>query len=155
MLKWKTENEINTAHFVIERSADGSLFKSIGSVNANNVNGQHVYGFTDMAPLPKINLYRLKMLDIDGKYTYSSTLKIDYTSLPVLTIFPNPAQEMITISGAESNTVVKIMNVQGAVLKTQLYTPGMKINITGLKPGIYYVNCIAKEKMVVTTFIKD
>jgi hypothetical protein len=30
LLSWKTENEINTSHFIVERSIDGSNFNNIG-----------------------------------------------------------------------------------------------------------------------------
>src|SRR4030095_10449989 len=39
LLNWKTENEINTSHFVVERSADGNNFSGIGNVSANGRNG--------------------------------------------------------------------------------------------------------------------
>ena len=48
LLKWKTENEINASHFVIERSGDGNNYTGIGSVTAvgNSINVSN-YTFTD------------------------------------------------------------------------------------------------------------
>ena len=38
LLNWKTENEINTSYYVVERSADGIRYNGIGNVAANGRN---------------------------------------------------------------------------------------------------------------------
>src|SRR5690606_17747936 len=70
-LQWKTENESNTATFIVERSADGQTYKPIGSVNAMNTAGIHHYDFTDSefpGMLAPAVYYRLKQVDLDIQY---------------------------------------------------------------------------------------
>lgn len=76
-LVWQTVNQRNFRHFEIERSNDGASFTKAGQVNAMvNVAGQQEYHFTDSEKLTSTMLYRLKMVDLDGRFTYSSLIKI-------------------------------------------------------------------------------
>lgn len=68
-LEWRTGSERDAHRFVVERSADGRQFESIGTVRANNVPSE--YAFDDDRPLSGDNFYRLKMVDWNGQRTYS------------------------------------------------------------------------------------
>ena len=74
-LLWVTSNEINVKSFAIERSSDGIHFLPIGSVSANSTVLQSKYRFADKEPLATA-YYRLKMIDIDGSFTYSNVIVI-------------------------------------------------------------------------------
>jgi hypothetical protein len=92
-LSWATASEKDNDFFSIERSANGRVFYSIGTVQGA---GDHVgrldYSFSDMSPLQGISYYRLKQTDFDGTYSYSSVVRI---ILPAgnteAVVFPNPA----------------------------------------------------------------
>jgi len=90
MLRWLTTNEINTKAFVIERGSNGNDFKQIGKVTANSLAGINNYSFTDQNPLAGNNFYRLKMIDIDGKVSFSNILIETYRSNINLLVYPNP-----------------------------------------------------------------
>jgi len=97
LLNWKTENEINTSHFVVERSADGIRYNGIGNVTANgrnNTAGSFNYSLTDNDAINQSSqrlYYRLKMVDIDGNFKYSNIISV---SFPLITgklgVSPNP-----------------------------------------------------------------
>ena len=97
LLNWKTENEINTSHFVAERSADGIRYNGIGNVTANgrnNTGGSFNYSLTDNDAINQSSqrlYYRLKIVDIDGNFKYSNVISV---SFPLITgklgISPNP-----------------------------------------------------------------
>lgn len=72
-LKWTTASENNTREFVVERSLDGvSNFEEIGRVPARgNSTTENKYTLTDPYVAEKVNYYRLKMYDIDGRFEYS------------------------------------------------------------------------------------
>jgi hypothetical protein len=88
LLNWKTENEINTSHFVVERSTDAIRFNGIGNINANgrnNPGGSFNYALSDNDAVNQSThrlYYRLKMVDIDGRFTYSNIVAV---SLPLIT----------------------------------------------------------------------
>jgi len=156
LLNWKTENEINTSHFTIERSIDGNRFNGIGNVPANgrnNAGGSFNYAFTDNDAINQSSqrlYYRLKMVDIDGTYKYSNIVSI---SLPLttskLSISPNPVinEAKVTIaSPADGNVKWKLIdNVGRIILKgSENVKKGSGNNFTidmnKLPAGTYYLS---------------
>ncbi|MBL7731069.1 MAG: hypothetical protein JNM88_07825 [Chitinophagaceae bacterium] len=92
-LSWKTEQETNSLSFEIERSGDNSHFKQLASVPAHGNSAQPLaYTYTDVSPLKGISYYRLKQVDIDGRFTYSAVKRVDnrVEGLELKNIFPNP-----------------------------------------------------------------
>ncbi len=85
VLSWTTTSEINVDRFEIERSITGNTFTNIGSING----GLLSYAFTDDKPENAINYYRLRMIDKDGRFTYSPVKSVNNTNQS-LTVYPNP-----------------------------------------------------------------
>ncbi|WP_315820969.1 hypothetical protein [Paraflavitalea speifideaquila] len=97
-LKWVTDNEVNTAHFDIEKSADGVRFAKIAQVEARNLAGRNEYAFTDGQPLNRMAYYRLKQVDLDGRFTLSPIISIrNNVGELVFSLSPNPAGGFINI----------------------------------------------------------
>ena len=95
-LDWATADEKGVQGYTIERSADGTAFLLLSTVAANNsAAGTNTYRFTDKNAGETARLYyRLKMLDLDGSFTYSNTLAIAGSSNSTTahyTVYPNPA----------------------------------------------------------------
>jgi hypothetical protein len=156
LLNWNTENEINTSHFVIERSNDGIRFNNIGNVSAlghNNNTGPFNYSFTDQNAIQQSSqrlYYRLKMMDKNGSFKYSNIISV---LLPVTTgklgVSPNPVNnEMkVTIVSASDGKVQwrLIDNVGRSVLSgTEHVKKGagndFTINMVRLPAGTYYLS---------------
>ena len=97
-LDWRTSNEVNVKHFVVERSFDAITFKSIATVEAKNLLGlQLSYTYADVDQVAvksdKKIYYRLKMTDIDGQYSYSNIAVVNSSAARFhLSLFPNPAK---------------------------------------------------------------
>lgn len=98
LLKWKTENEVNTSHFLVERSIDGNNYNPIGTIssNGNNIIGSIFnYSFTDIDAANQqssLLYYRLKIVDRDGSFKYSGIITITLIEITDrLTVSPNPA----------------------------------------------------------------
>lgn len=98
ILRWKTAQEKNNDHFEVERSEDGKEFMKIGEVQgAGNSSMILAYQFTDSEASTSQRLYyRIKQVDYDGKFEYSS-IAIIYESeeahVERWTVFPNPIAE--------------------------------------------------------------
>ena len=92
-LTWATATELNSDFFVVERSLDLVNYESIGQIkSAGNSRTKIDYKFTDEAPLPGINYYRLKQVDRDGSKDFSKIVAVNVTSdAPTFVIYPNPA----------------------------------------------------------------
>jgi hypothetical protein len=89
--------------FVVERSFDASNFVEIANVKAAGNSTKNInYSIVDAQPvLTEVNYYRLKQIDIDGKYSYSSVIAIDFNITSnwqnLMTISPNPVVDKMDL----------------------------------------------------------
>ena len=144
-LSWKTENEVNTSHFDIERSTDGNNYESIGQVASLHVLAGGNYTFADQFPKTGVGYYRLKQVDADGKYEYSNVLTVKRTKSDIITLLPNPATDYFKINSPTTERLhVQIHSSDGRLMIAGIYTTGEQIAIGRLKPGMYTV--IVNEK---------
>ncbi len=120
-LQWQTTNEVNTNRFIIERSNDGVAFSSIGEVAARSTAGKNQYGFKDLYPNAGKNYYRLKMVDIDNVFSYSSILSVELSlANGACLIYPNPARNSTSLlfnSVTAGRYIVRIVDGAGRILK--------------------------------------
>lgn len=121
LLQWQTNNEINTQSFEIESSKDGVTYSSLGTVKANNTAGNHTYSFTDAVIKTGMTYYRLKMLDKDGKFTYSNIVSLKSAIANIgLTLYPSPAKNAATLSFISTNAgsyTVRIADISGKMIR--------------------------------------
>ena len=159
-LNWVTENEINTSHFDIERSANGIAFIKTGEVAAINSGGRNDYAFTDVHPLTGNNYYRLKQIDIDGRFTYSPVIRVSINGSELLfTLSPNPAKNFINIiyPGKKEKVTISIYDAQGRIVKEQTQKAELiiKTAIQELTPGIYFIQLADGDTIQQGKFIKQ
>ncbi|MBC7534215.1 MAG: T9SS type A sorting domain-containing protein [Ferruginibacter sp.] len=154
VLNWNTVTETNLARFEIERSFDGSSFKTIGQVKAvGNSNVTVDYSYMD-SKISNKNFYRLKMIDYDGTFSYSKVVSVtmDIKGVQVALVYPNPFAEKIQlqiISERAEQVVIKIINNEGKVVKMQSVSIAkgtnniLMNNVADLGKGIYYLELIS------------
>ena len=115
-LKWQTVAEINNYGFEVQRSLDGIQWEILGFVNAST-SGQQTkhYSFADYKPLSGKNLYRLKQIDQDGIFQYSSIVRIDAgigKKSNEIVVYPNPVSDGIfTVSLPQSDWELSSVNL--------------------------------------------
>lgn len=112
ILHWTTASELNNQYFQLEHSADGSTFTSFERISgAGNSTSLLNYEAPDMHPPGKVSYYRLKQVDYDGQFTYSSVIAIHKKSgLHPISCFPNPVSEALNILfDNSSNNYVSII----------------------------------------------
>jgi len=102
VLQWKTDNEINTKSFAVERSTDGRHFSPVGNVKAANENGVHNYTYTD-ASIKSLGssliYYRLRQVDSDNKSTYSRVVALTLDKQKSFAmLYPNPVRNDINLT---------------------------------------------------------
>ena len=139
-LDWVSDHEINTSHFVIERSEDGVSFEKAGSVAARS-SGGYSYSFTNtILSTSPTYYYRLKMVDLDGKYQFSNIVRINNSAVHAKpSVFPVPADKFITILSDQQQEAV-IMNNTGQLIKKIILTSGSQtVNIAECNPGVYFI----------------
>jgi hypothetical protein len=96
-VKWETISERSASHFMVQRSLNGKDFTDIGRVEAKgNSTINTKYLFNDERPSKGKNYYRLQQVDLDGKYSYTKIVVIDFEGDDTeLQVFPNPSSEGI------------------------------------------------------------
>ena len=123
LLHWTTESELNNHHFEIERSDDAIRFVVRGML-AGNGNSSTVknYNYTDpINSNVRIVYYRLKMVDTDGKATYSKIIALKLNGSPIseFSSYPNPFTDDIKIfikSNTDDDAVFRIITFDGKEL---------------------------------------
>jgi hypothetical protein len=140
-LNWKTQNEVNTERFEIQRSNNGVEFTMIGIVRAaGNSSTGHTYTYVDGSMKPGLNYYRLKMIDKDGKFDYSDIimLRLD-AALTSFVIYPNPVNSELQLT-ATARGMLRLIDVNGKLIRVVNVEPGLnKINISNISDGFYYL----------------
>jgi hypothetical protein len=121
---WQTANEVNTDHFTVERSFDGSNFTSVGKVYTKGDGG---YSFIDnistIIQATSTIYYRLQMVDKDGSTSYSQVVRVQLGASKVrFSVYPNPVKDQLQIqlqSSAKHTASIKMTDVQGKVVWQQ------------------------------------
>ena len=154
---WHTATELNTSHFIIQRSTDGSSFTTIGTIKAvgSRANG---YSFTDTHPTNGTNYYRLKSVDKDGASTFSKVVSAEIVdSRYEILVYPNPAKSSVTIKGNHIASVQLIDNI-GRVVKTVSLKDATNPNLSvgGLQAGVYHLRVQTTDgKVSGVGFVKE
>ena len=149
LLNWQTSAEIDFDHFEIEHSTANSNFSYIGTVTGHtNTQGTQNYNFTDNSPTEGANYYRLKMVDIDGKYSYSKTVKLTF-NLSIINLYPNPAKDLVYLKNNMNFTSgqplgIEMINPLGQQLLSETIATAGTDKITvhfpaSTKDGVYYL----------------
>ncbi|MBG9376334.1 T9SS type A sorting domain-containing protein [Panacibacter sp. DH6] len=148
-LQWQTTSEINTSHFVVLRSSNGSNFTAVGNVNALN-NGsaaKNTYRFADDIAAVKADkiYYKLQMFDKDGKHTESRIITLSITGKVLqVTLQPNPARTYCVVKTNSEKAALAIVNFAGNIVYRQnLNGAGSHtINTSGIAKGVYVVRVV-------------
>lgn len=130
-INWKTAEEINNDHFEILKATDGAHYKSIATIAAKGSNSS--YQFIDNTP-DKINMYKLRQVDIDGRTTDSKILVVrtDISTIS-LKASPNPFGAYLNVSyklDRDDNIRVKLYSFNGALVRTYNIKGNKGVNTT-------------------------
>ncbi len=152
-LVWKTSSEVNNDGFSIERSLDNISWKSIAYIEgAGNYSETSDYIYIDQDLSSGMIYYRLKQIDLDGRFEYSEVAAImnkNDLSEDNLNVFPNPSRGQLTINiaGKTPKSIV-LLNALGQVIETLPTTQNQLINIEG--KGMYLIQALYEDQMKTT-----
>jgi len=146
-LQWQIGVETNFNHFELQKGVDGSVFSTVTTANAEGSNTDYT---ASVAQVEAKAYYRLKVVDNDGKFVYSSVVQLSQISKGNVSIYPNPARDYINVTVTGSGSIY-IFNGSGILVKKQTLLTGFnKIDIRTLSAGIYF----AKVNGMEARFIK-
>ncbi|MEI6508743.1 MAG: T9SS type A sorting domain-containing protein, partial [Bacteroidota bacterium] len=171
LLNWKTSTEINNSGFEIERSIDGSHFEFVKFVRgAGNSSTVKNYNAIDEKAFDLNNAsvlyYRLKQIDVDGKFEYSKIITVRKSDISVknnINVYPNPSNGLFNIgivSATEGQATVIITDVKGQEISSSIVqlskglTTSQSDVLKSVSNGIYFVKVIMNDEIIVTRISK-
>ncbi len=169
-LRWISSSEVNFSHYEIERSEDGFNFNNIGNVNANGYNAWNQnYQFIDnKLPLTRnltdIYYYRLKMVDLDGRFEYSEirSVRFDFSNEINLSYYPNPTTTKVFVNmsiphvlGSQTLDATITDKAGKLVMTKSISSNGItEIDLSQLPTASYNFNVEYAGKQFTNTIIK-
>ena len=147
-LVWKVSNQVNNNRFEIERSSNGTSFSTIGTIASNNTATTNTiqYAYADLSAPAATIYYRIKQIDNDGKFSYSSVVKLGASVESNLWKVNNTPTSIIVNTRTDfSNVSFTLTDVSGKIL----FTKASKNAVSGemftiptqqLSKGVYVLN---------------
>jgi len=142
-VNWTTAEENKDDRFELERSSDGTTFNRIASIEANGIASQYTHW--DDQPFEGRNHYRLKMIDGQGRYSYSKVVSAISAATGSFKVnaFPNPTDGQITVSvsgAVGENALLTVTDISGRIIH-QVSKPAQQtvIDLSNLAAGMYLV----------------
>ncbi|HWZ22045.1 MAG TPA: carbohydrate-binding protein, partial [Cytophagaceae bacterium] len=148
-LEWNTASEKDNKIFVLERSADGIVFDSIGSIEGKGTTDRmNQYFYIDTNPFTTLNYYRIKIVDNNGNYTYSSLSEISFEENKI-TLAENT---IISRLVSESTIYYVVLNSIGQLVQEGNYAARegvteKEILLNNLSKGIYLIKIVSGDDM--------
>lgn len=150
-LDWQVAEQVNVASYQIERSSNGQQFEVIDRIPARTSGTSFQYSAIDRASLSGLQYYRIRSVDVDGRYRWSDVVRVvaGKSSSVSMLVFPNPApvtQLQLQVTLPEARAISwRLVDAQGRVAfqqqqslpaGTQVLRPQFKGAILG---GLYQV----------------
>jgi endo-1,4-beta-D-glucanase Y len=96
-------------------------------------------------------LYMLSLLHVSGNfkaYIPNNILSVNDIDIENLESYPNPVNDIYTISNKETIDAVEVVNVVGQVVLTKIYnTNTVSIDFSNFANGVYYIKVLSKNRI--------
>jgi hypothetical protein len=159
-LDWQTASETNNAYFLVEKSTDAVNWQAFTKVAAQgNSTRISTYHTTDDEPGTGTLYYRLKQVDMNGKYTYSQTVELNIGANNAISVYPNPNSGTSVLSLATEQLAplnrLYVFDALGNIVLEKVITApadnskqlNVILDLTG-SPGIYFYRLASDEKII-------
>ena len=160
-LTFSTATEENNDFFAIERSGNGTDFRTIGKVNgAGTTTSIQNYTFTDETPLSGINYYRLKQVDFDGQFSYSPVVNVVFDNKAGIRLAPSPVQDQLRVELDEmfqDDAQWQLYDFAGRLVQTGVLSAEntvFNVEVGSLTPGNYVIRVVSGQTTLTKQFQK-
>lgn len=143
-LNWTTTAETNSSKFEVQRSMNGKTWTGIGEVLAKGQSTKSVpYYYSDNSPKKGINMYRLKMIDTDASFSFSTIKSVELNAYQSMALYPNPTVDQLTLDVDDINQIYKIQltDIFGKSVYSQTKKGSLpitaKVDTAKLSTGMY------------------
>lgn len=164
IVKWRTETEINSQEFIIQKTTDGYTWTDTKQVAAaGNSSSAIDYSIND-GPVSGLEYFRLKMIDIDGQFKYSPIVSLQTSCSEEIGFitFPNPVNSNLFIqfsSTLSGDATVKVINPLGQQEMSSVVTNisadnTTELDLSGLPDGVYFLTISIAGRATTRTIVK-
>lgn len=164
-LDWKTKREWDNDYFMVEKSTDAQIFKSLKRVDSKGQSDAGTsYSVDDSKPANGVNYYRIKQYDLNGVYKYSHTVTA-HIEVPQTEwdIYPNPATNNLNInihSPIEQVAVLGIFDMFGRQVYMEVLSleKGLQVHsqaLSLLPVGMYNLVLMGDNLSLHQRFVKN
>ena len=170
-LSWSTATEMNNTGFDVQASVDGINWTTLAFVNSKVIGGNSnailQYEYKDTRSNLGSVYYRLRQVDLDGKYAFSSIVLIKSTAttqFAIENVYPNPAKRNTTLwiaSSVKDKATIVVTDESGRKYIAQSASlesgsNAISLNLSTLAPGNYYIKVMnSKGESCSTQLIKE
>ncbi|HRI48005.1 MAG TPA: YCF48-related protein, partial [Ignavibacteriaceae bacterium] len=157
-LIWKTTTELNNKGFEIERKSSNSNWETLSFIQGKGTTAStSEYRYVDNKLSDGKYTYRLKQIDYDGSFTYTSSIEVEVGTPVTFALsqnYPNPFNPSTTIkySIAEASKVtLNVYNLIGEKVATLVNTQQdagyhqLNFNAGTLSSGVYFFTINAES----------
>lgn len=163
-LSWSADCTSPNVTFEVERSFDGANFTSISTIPATMQRCLTPFDFTDNK-VSGIVYYRIKIVDYNGKISYTSVVKIasQAADMKLTGVFPNPVVNIASFNftaGKKDNVQLSIINFEGRIMQSRSVTiqqgsSNVSVDVTNLPTGTYLVKAVYSDgQSTIVKFVK-
>lgn len=150
-LAWNASMDAES-RFNVQRSGDGTGFTTIGTLYfpAGTDGISNSYNYTDEAPLPGMNYYRLEYTETGEQTLYSDIVIVRLPDERSFTVAPNPATGNIIYveldKTRQSKVTLRLLTITGQLIDQQQVNAGsktipLKLN-KYVSPGTYILQVL-------------
>lgn len=149
-LNWASETEINFNKYVVLFSNNGIDYKEVGTVEGRGSNSTYSFNYVHRGD----GFFKLKMVDLDGRFAYSKVLYAKTKSLTIQ-VGPNPFVDKLFITGLpEGKNTAIVYTLSGSSVVTQtIENTNLTLSLGSLPVGKYVVKIINNGKPLHSTIV--
>lgn len=166
---WKTASEINFSYFEVQRSTDGSNFEYIGRVAGIATGSMNKYkdlGIVNRLKAGTVIYYRLKMVDVDGRFKYSPVVNVKISNVnTIVSVYPNPFKDQLFLRLNSSSSAVGTITLSDVTGRMVTRTQQVNVkegdnviqvnNLQNLPKGMYIVKLVYGSSNLVYEVVKE
>jgi dienelactone hydrolase len=163
-IKWETTFEERADKFIIEHSADAQHFNVLAEIKASNSSQGYSYNYLHKFPASGVNYYRLIQQNLNASQEVYKilTVEIQPTEEPELSVYQPSLNWLVLRLKTEQQGImhVNVYDYSGRLVITEKYTKAnailsQNIDISGLRPGQYFIRISADNYKSVVKFIRQ
>lgn len=164
LLRWEQVISTGLAGFTVEASTDGERFEARTFIAAKREGEVGSYAFRDTALFGPKHYYRILSHGLNGQQWHSAPIEVKNwrAGRPPFTLYPNPAQERLSLQWAGplkagERVHVRVMDAQGRTVYTHTLATSSVHSwaLSAWPSGVYFLQArLPKGKLITRRFIK-